>query len=351
MESVVLDQWKNSKVIPACDPLRDDQPGHTPMEPVYFVIDGRVRKVHLKLERANPTGSVKDRTAFALLQEVEERGRLRRDSIIIESTSGNLGVALAALCHARYYDFVAVVDARTTQENIARMRAFGAQVVLIEQPDKGGGYLLSRLEYVREVCLQSDRYVWTDQYSSESNPRIHYAMTGPEIYSQMNGKIDAIFVAVSTGGTLAGIGQFFREISPITRIIGVDAKGSVVFGTPPGPRKLTGIGSSRSSNFITRTLYDTSMHVDDAEAFAFCRALRATTSFFVGGSSGAVLSACADYLRVHPEVQHAVCLCPDGGENYLSSIFNDSWLRHHGFSTSARPGNIQEVLHTLTRYW
>src|SRR5439155_7100101 len=120
------------------------------------------------------------------------------------------------------------------------------------------------------------------------------------------------------GGTLAGIGCFFREISPSTSIIGVDAYGSVIFGTPPAPRKLTGIGSSRRSSFITRNLYDMHMLVRDKEAFAFCRALQDMTGIKVGGSSGAVLAACAKYLLAHPEVIHVVCVCADSGDNYTN---------------------------------
>jgi len=205
---------------------------------------------------------------------------------------------------------------------------------------------------VRELCQLSDRYIWTDQYSNPANPYIHYASTGPEIYHQMNGKVDAVFVAVSTGGTLSGIGRFFREISPATRIIGVDARGSVVFGTPPAPRKLTGIGSSRRSSFISTEIYDSHMLVGDEEAFAFCRALHTATGIKVGGSSGAVLSACARYLYDHLEMTNVVCVCSDCGENYTSSIFNDEWLQQQGLHLSQNQlGSVSDILHTMSRYW
>src|SRR5262249_32244417 len=148
------------------------------------------------------------------------------------------------------------------------------------------GYLQSRLKRVQELCHFSKKYIWTNQYTNTANPGIHYTATGPEIYHQMNGQVDTIFVPVSTGGTLAGIGRFFREVSPSTHIVGVDAYGSIVFGSPPAPRKLTGIGSSRPSSFIHPDLYDAHMLVRDEEAFAFCRALSFTTGIKVGGSSG-----------------------------------------------------------------
>ncbi len=326
--------------------------GNTPMVPVYLVIGGQARQVQLKLEGANPTGSVKDRTGYALVQELEDRDVLSKGSTVIESTSGNLGVALTLICRTRGYHFVAVVDPKTTRENITKMQALGATIDMVDQPDASGGYLLSRLARVRELCQSSSNYVWTDQYSNAANPHIHYAATGPEIYRQMHGKVDAVFVAVSTGGTLAGIGRFFREVSPSTRVIGVDARGSVIFGTPAGPRKLTGIGSSRRSDFVSQDLYDVYMLVNDEEAFAFCRALLSTTGIKVGGSSGATLSACAKYLQGHPAVTNVACVCADTGDNYLSSIFSDQWLRQHELALRHEHlGPVQEILPTLSRSW
>ncbi len=310
------------------------QLGNTPMEPIYLVIGGIARKIHLKLESENPTGSVKDRTGYSLIQELESQGRLKKGSVVVESTSGNLGVALSFFCKLKGYKFIAVVDPKTTQENLTKMQMLGAEIEMVHRPDEVGGYLLSRLARVGELCQSSPTYVWTNQYSDPANPHIHYLNTGPEIYRQMHGEVDALFVAVSTGGTLAGIGRFFQEVSPATSIIGVDAHGSVIFGAPPAPRKLTGIGSSKSSSFITRDLYSSHMLVRDEEAFAFCRALSQATGIKVGGSSGAVLAACAKYLLAHPEVRNVVCVCADGGDNYADSIFSDGWIQKQGLNLS-----------------
>ncbi len=328
------------------------QLGNTPMEPIYLVIGGIARKIHLKLESENPTGSVKDRTGYGLIQTLEAQGLLNKRSVVIESTSGNLGTALSFFCKLKGCRFVAVIDPKTTQENLAKMQVLGAQIEMVDQPDENGGYLLSRLQRVRELCQGSPTYVWTDQYSNPANPRIHYLSTGPEIYRQMHGEVDALFMAVSTGGTLAGIGRFFREVSPTTSIIGVDAHGSVVFGAPPAPRKLTGIGSSRPSSFITRDLYDLHMLVRDEEAFAFCRALWETTRLKVGGSSGAVLAACAKYLQDHPEVRNVVCLCADKGDNYANTIFNDGWIQKQGLDVSKeRLEPVQDIASRLVHSW
>jgi 2,3-diaminopropionate biosynthesis protein SbnA len=306
--------------------------GHTPLEPIALTIEGRERKVHLKLESANPTGSVKDRTGYALIKHFEDQGLLNEDSVIIESTSGNLGVALALVAKARGYQFIAVIDPKTTQENITKMQLFGAQIEMVDRPDANGGFLLSRLEHVAELCQRSKNLIWTNQYVNPANPTIHYTQTGPEIYQQMNEKVEAIFVSVSTGGTLSGIARFFREVSPKTLIIGIDAYGSVIFNTPPGPRKLTGIGSSKASHFITGDLYDAYVQVSDEDAFACCRSLYASTGLKVGGSSGAVLVGCAQYLATYPELVHVACVCADDGENYASSIFSDQWMLQQGFT-------------------
>jgi cysteine synthase A len=172
--------------------------------------------------------------------------------------------------------------------------------------------------------------------------------TGPEIYHQMNGKVDAAIKTASTGGTLAGIGRYFREASPATQIIAIDAHGSVIFGTPPAPRKLTGIGSSRPSNFIHPHFYDTYLLARDEEAFTFCRALYAMTGIKLGGSSGAVLAACGQYLADHPEIVDVVCVCADSGENYAQTIFSDTWVEQQKLGLSPKQlGPVQEIEHIL----
>jgi 2,3-diaminopropionate biosynthesis protein SbnA len=301
--------------------------GNTPIVSVALLLDGRWRTVHLKLESANPFGSVKDRTALALVSDLEKRGLLTPRSVLIESSSGNLGVALAGIASSRGYRFVAVVDPKVTPENLARMRKFGADVEMVREADDNGCYLSGRLRRVGDLLAASPHFVWTDQYSNPANPRAHYTTTGPEIGRQVDAEIDAIFVPVSTGGMLAGLGRYFREARPATKVVAVDAVGSVVFGDPAGRRKLTGIGSDRRSAFITPDLYDVHMLVRDETAFAGCRMLIRDTGIKVGGSSGAVLAACSRYLRSHPAARTVVCVCPDDGGHYATTIFNDDWLR------------------------
>jgi 2,3-diaminopropionate biosynthesis protein SbnA len=310
--------------------------GDTPIERIGLLIDGKSRSAYLKLEGHNPGGSVKDRTALGLLQSLEVTGQLSAGGRLVESSSGNLAISLAMLARVRGYQFTAVVDPTTTPENIRRLQALGAETRVVESPDETGGYLLSRLARVREMLAEDPGLVWTNQYSNAANPEAHYLGTGPEIHRQMEHRVDAVFVAVSTGGTLAGIGRFFREASPDTRIIAVDAKGSVALGGSLGVRKLTGIGAGRRSKFVTPELYDEIIHVGDCEAFAVCRALDTAVGMKIGGSSGACLAACARYLQTHNKVERSVCICADRGEHYASTIFSNSWLAQNGLEIGRR---------------
>lgn len=297
----------------------------TPLVEVELLVEGRPRPVRLKLESENRWGSSKDRTALGLLRALEERGELRPGATVVESSSGNLGVALAALARERGYGFVAVVDPRVSVANLGAMRELGAHLELADEPDDHGGYLLARLRRVQEL-VDGEGHAWTNQYGNPANPGIHYAETAPELWRQSADACDAVFVAVSTGGTLAGIARYLRETAPQVQVVAVDVVGSVALGFPAGPRLLTGIGSARPSEFLVPADYDAAVLVTTEEAVAHCRALAAATGVSVGGSSGAVLAACAGYLALHPDCGTAVCICPDGGAKYLDTIYRDDWL-------------------------
>jgi 2,3-diaminopropionate biosynthesis protein SbnA len=312
------------------------QIGNTPIQRIRFLIGGKSRDVYLKLEGENPGGSIKDRTAHSLLRSLESTGQLNAGSRLVESSSGNLAIGLAMLARDRGYRFTAVVDPRITAENMRRLHDLGAETVMVDTPDETGGYLLTRLARIREMLAEDPELRWTNQYSNAANPEAHYLGSAPEIVRQMEHRVDAVFVAVSTGGTLAGIGRYFREASPDTRIIAVDARGSVALGGSPGVRELTGIGSSQRSEFVVPGIYDELVYVGACEAFAFCREVDATTGIMLGGSSGACLAACARYLQSHPRVERAVCICADRGEHYASSIFSSSWLAQNGFEVGRR---------------
>jgi cysteine synthase len=166
--------------------------GNTPLQTINLTIQGMRRTIHWKLERLNPTQSMKDRTAYALIQALDDQGKLCNSSTVVESTSGNLGVAMARLCQLKGYKFLAVVDPKTTVENLAKLQTFGAQVHIVTHLDKNGGYILSRLAYIQRILAEQPGYIWTNQYDNPANPLIHYRSTGPEIYEQMQRHVDAV---------------------------------------------------------------------------------------------------------------------------------------------------------------
>ncbi len=307
--------------------------GRTPLVDVALRVDGRWRRVGLKLESHNPAGSIKDRTAYSLIRSLERMGQIRPGDRLVESTSGNLGVALALIAGERGYTFTAVVDPKVDPLVVERMHDLGAEVIRADEVDHTGGYLLTRLRMVEQLVAE-EGMVWPNQYGNPANPAVHYHHTAPELRHQAP-DLDAVFVATSTGGTLAGFGRYFRAVRPHVRVVGVDVPGSLVFGTVPSPRLLNGLGSSCVSQFLRADDYDDVAIVSDREAIAACHRVRGSVDIGLGGSSGAVVTACARYLAEHPEVQHAVCVCPDGSTNYASSIYASSWLAAFDFRPEA----------------
>ncbi|MEU1176793.1 pyridoxal-phosphate dependent enzyme [Streptomyces sp. NPDC005820] len=300
--------------------------GPTPVKTVTVDVLGTGRRIHLKLEGHNVTGSIKARTAYGLVRGLAEDGRLRPGAHLLESTSGNLGVALASMARFLGMRFTAVIDPMITAESRKRLVDLDANIVEVDEPDPAGGYLLSRLAKVSELLDRDDRYVWVDQYNSARNPDIHRRMTGPEILDQMVTPPDAVFAAISTGGTFAGLSRCFRENRPQTHMVAVDVNGSVAFGGRPGRRHLPGVGASRRSAFLDDSLVDHLTYTSIEEAVYYCRTLLRESGIHLGGSAGAVVAACVRYLAEHPEIREPLCVCADGGEKYRSTVYSDAWL-------------------------
>lgn len=319
----------------------------TPVVDIALKIGSRWRKVGLKLEAHNPSGSIKYRTACGLITELEASGRLAPGVPLVESTSGNLGVALAFLSQARGYRFTAVTDPKTDPAILEHMRSMGAVVISVTEPDEAGGYLLSRLAMVRRMLAEDQAWVWPNQYENPANPQIHFSATAPEVCRQRPG-LDAVFIAASTGGTLAGVGRYLKSASPSVRVVGVDIRGSRVFGHPSGKRLITGIGSSRPSLFLRPGDYDDVVIVDDQEAITACHSLQDNLGIGLGGSAGAVVAACARYLKEHPEIAQPVCVCPDGRVNYVNTLYDPGWLAEHGLDAGV---NLESVAFSDVSKW
>lgn len=283
--------------------------------------------VFAKLEMANPMGSSKDRAAASMILAAIRDGRvIPGQTTVIESTSGNTGVALASVCSFFRLPFICIVDARMTPQHGAIIRAFGGRIEVITVPDPATGELLpARLKRVQELLESTRPSFWPNQYGNASNAAAHEVTCG-EIFRDLGGAPDYIFCATGTCGTIRGCADYVRKAGAATRIVAVDAVGSRIFGDKPQRRIIPGLGSAICPPLVEGVRVDRVIHVSEMEAVVGSRRLLDREAILAGGSSGAVMAAlsrCDDILASGASV--AVVL-PDSGERYLDTIFNDRWV-------------------------
>jgi cysteine synthase A len=283
------------------------------------------RSLYLKCEGFNFAGSIKLKAAAAMVAAAEREGRLRPGSTLIESSSGNLGVALSMIAASRGYQFLCVTDSRCNLSSRQLMEALGSCVHVIAEPDATGGYLAARIEYVRALCAEDERYVWLNQYENAANWQAHHLTTAPAIARQFP-RLDVLFVGAGTTGTLMGCARYFRDHHPSVRIVAVDSVGSVTFGGPPGPRMLPGLGTSVPPPLLDESYVDDVVCVAEADTVRACHDL-ARRGFLFGGSTGTVVSGATSWLAEHDtDGLTAVAIAPDLGERYLDTIYQTNWL-------------------------
>jgi N-(2-amino-2-carboxyethyl)-L-glutamate synthase len=284
------------------------------------------QSLFLKCEGFNFAGSIKLKAATEMVDAAERDGALTQDSIIVESSSGNLGVALSTIAASRGYRFLCVTDPRCNLPTRLLMEALGARVHVIAEPDPVGGFLGARLEYVSALCASDDRHVWLNQYTNAANWLAHYRTTAPAITRQFP-RLDVLFVGAGTTGTLMGCARFFREWSRMVRVVAVDAVGSVTFGGAPGRRMLPGLGMSIHPPLLDESYVDEVLLVEEADAVRACHRL-ARRGFLFGGSTGTVVSGAIGWLDRHGgDDVTAVAIAPDLGERYLETVYQTNWLR------------------------
>ena len=303
--------------------------GDTPLVRLSRAIHGVPWRLYAKLELFNPGGSIKDRVALNLLRQALDDGDLRAGGTVIESSSGNMGIGLAQACTYLGLRFVCVVDPKTTSQNIAILRAYGAEVDLVAEPDPvSGEYLPARIERVRELRRTIPNSFWPNQYANPFNAAAH-KRTMAEIVAQLDGKVDYLFCATSTCGTLRGCAEYVHAHGLHTTVVAVDAVGSVIFGDKPAKRLIPGHGAARTPELFRPGLADRSVLVSDLECVVACRSLLRREAILAGGSSGAVLAAIE---RLKGELEPgAVCVAilADRGERYLDTIYDDAWVKQH----------------------
>ena len=300
--------------------------GRTPLVELVKLDPARPFRMFGKLEAHNPGGSIKDRSALEMLRQSIASGRIVPGrSVVVESSSGNLGIGLAQVCSYYGIRFICVVDARTNYQSIAIMRAYGAQVEVVDAVDQvTGEYLPMRIARVRELAAAPDTY-WPNQYANPLNPRAHYT-TMREIIEGVPDGLDYLFCATSSCGTLRGCAEYVRAHRLPVTIVAVDAVGSAIFGQRSGPRLIPGHGAAVRPALFQEGLAAEVVHVDDLECVVGCRNLAAREAILAGGSSGAVVAA-VDRMRDRiPPGANCALILPDRGERYLHTIYNDDWV-------------------------
>jgi N-(2-amino-2-carboxyethyl)-L-glutamate synthase len=283
------------------------------------------RSLFLKCEGFNFAGSIKLKAANEMVEAAEREGLLTPESILVESSSGNLGVALAVIAASKGLRFLCVTDARCNLSTRRLMETMGSQVHVITEPDAKDGFLGARIEYVRALCASDERYVWLNQYTNPGNWRVHYRTTAPAIARQFPG-LDVLFVGAGTTGTLMGCARHFREWHRPVQVVAVDSVGSVTFGGRPGRRMIPGLGASVPPPLLDESYVDDVVLVDEADTIRACHRL-AKSGFLFGGSTGTVVSGAMCWLAAHDECAFtAVGIAPDLGERYLDTVYQTNWL-------------------------
>jgi 2,3-diaminopropionate biosynthesis protein SbnA len=281
--------------------------------------------LHLKCDGFNFAGSIKIQPAVAMIAAAERQGALGPGSVLIESSSGNLGVAVAVVAAAKGLRFVCVTDPNCNPTTVKIMRALGAEVAVVAEPDATGGFLAARKAEVRRRCAGDPAYLWLNQYENEANWIAHYEGTAAFIDKRFP-TLDTLFVGVGTGGTLMGCLRYFNEHRPRVRVIAVDSVGSVSFSGPAGRRHIPGLGASTPMPLIDESLVDEVLRVPEIDTVRTCRQL-AARGLLLGGSSGTVISAATRWLTEHAgSVGTAVAIAPDLGERYIDTVYDDAWV-------------------------
>ena len=278
---------------------------------------GLKAKVLAKLEYFNPAGSVKDRVARAMIDDAEKSGRLTPDSVIIEPTSGNTGIGLAAVAAARGYRIIIVMPETMSVERRQLMKAYGAELVLTEGAKGMKGAIAKAEELSKEI---PNSFV-AGQFVNPANPKVHFETTGPEIFEDTDGEVDIFVAGVGTGGTVTGVGKYLKSKKPQVKVVAVEpASSAVLSGKPSGAHKIQGIGAGFVPEVLDTEIYDEILPVENEDAFAFGREMGKTEGVLVGISSGAALYAAVELAKREENAgKTIVVLLPDTGDRYLST--------------------------------
>lgn len=325
--------------------------GQTPIIQLNNINSQQQAKIFIKLERMNASGSIKDRPAKYIIEKAEQVGHLRPGGTIIESSSGNFGIACAMIAAAKGYKVIILIDPKTTSANRALLNVYGAKTIIVTEKDDNGSYHKTRIAMAKRLHQEIPNSFWPNQCFNLDNSAAHYHFTAPEILQQCHGKVDFFITAVSTGGQIGGMSRYFREHSPNTKIIAVDALGSTIFGGKDQSYLLPGVGLGWTPANITDLSHiDAIFKIHDEDTFLTCRALAKYEGILVGGSTGAATIAALHLSQHLTPDKHIVCISADSGERYLDTIYNDQWLLQHGLQTNCSIAELNQRAKQLVSY-
>ncbi len=310
--------------------------GNTPMLELRQMDTGPCR-LFVKMESLNPGNSIKDRIAVTMIDAAERDGRLKPGGTIVEATAGNTGLALALVAAQKGYSLIVVVPDKMSDEKISHLRAMGAEVVLTRS-DVQKGHPEYYQDVAQRLAAERPNCFYVNQFGNPANPQAHYDTTGPEIWEQMEGRVDAFVAGVGSGGTVSGIGRYLKERNPACTVVLADPEGSILAPlvregkhVPAGSWLVEGIGEDFIPDILDLKLVDTAYAIPDSEAFHTARELLRREGVLAGSSVGTLLAAALRYCREQKEPKRVVSLICDSGAKYLSKMFNDFWMIDNGF--------------------
>jgi cystathionine beta-synthase len=300
--------------------------GDTPVVRLNRIAKGAKATVLAKLESFNPGNSVKDRAALAIITDAERRGLLKPGGTIIEATSGNTGIGLAMVAAVKGYRTKLVVVKAISEEKMALLKAYGAEVIVAE--NKGSAEMEgSHLNLATKLANETPNSFLANQYYNKANPKVHYEITGPEIWRQTEGKIDVFVASMGTGGTISGISRYLKEKNRNIRVVGVEPEGSIFSGGKSKHYEIEGIGQCFFPGTLDLKNVDEIIRVGDVDAFNTARRLAMEEGIMAGESSGAAVYAAISVAKKLEGKKTVLVLLPDTGRNYLSTMFSDDWMR------------------------
>jgi cysteine synthase A len=304
--------------------------GGTPLVELRRVYPGLEVRLFAKIEALNPGGSIKDRPALEILEAALRDGEIGPETVIVESSSGNMGIGLAQACAVFGLRLICVVDPKASQQNVQILKTYGAEIDFVAEPDPATGeFLPARLNRVRQIIAEIDNSFWPNQYANQHNSGSHFRTTMHELVTALGGRVDYVLCAASTCGTVRGCGEYARRHGLATQVVAVDALGSLIFSDEKGPRFLPGMGAGLRPPLCDLQYIDQVVHVSDLECIAGCRRLVRREGILAGASSGGLIAAVGKIRDRMPAGSTCVVILPDRGERYLDTVYSDEWVREH----------------------